>query len=121
MEGKELQRQAEVRWAMKLSISSIHPPSCHLTSNRFLHRVLVFLHRDRALHTDMYRGKAWGVVIDLFHRTVVPPKVLLPPLLRNLAERMRRLPALSKFIPNEANALDYRRGVHVLYAHADDR
>ena len=110
---------------MTLPISNVRPPevlvrgSCHLKVPSFLHRDLNFLHC--ALNTDLYRGKAWGVVVDLLHRTVGQPKVPLPPLLQNLAERMRRLPALSKFIPNEANALDYRRGVHVLYAHADDR
>ena len=55
------------------------------------------------------------------NRTVGPARVPLPPVLLRLAERMRRLPVLSEFTPNEANALDYRKGVHVLYAHADDR
>ncbi len=70
------------------------------------------------------RGKAWGVVVDLAQRTVRPcgpPRAPLPPLLQRLAERMRKIPVLSAFHPNEANALDYRRGEHELYAHSDDR
>jgi hypothetical protein len=38
-----------------------------------------------------------------------------------LAERMRKLPLLVGFHANEAFALDYRKGMYVLCAHADDR
>lgn len=73
----------------------------------------------------MSRGKAWGVRMDLRRRTVSSPAVPMPDMLMRLAERMRGLHgaphALRLFHPNEANALDYRRGVHELSPHVDDR
>ncbi|KAK9863461.1 hypothetical protein WJX84_004168 [Apatococcus fuscideae] len=69
-----------------------------------------------------HRGKAWGVRMDLAKRTVLEPAVPMPPLLLQMAERMRSLPLLAHFHPNEANAIDYQRACrHRLKAHVDDR
>ncbi|KAK9807572.1 hypothetical protein WJX72_003107 [[Myrmecia] bisecta] len=69
-----------------------------------------------------HRGKAWGVQMDLGRRIVVAEAVPLPALLQTLAERMRTLPPLRSFYPNEANAIDYRKSLgHHLAPHVDDR
>ena len=75
-----------------------------------------------ALNPKLYRGKAWGVRMNLQKRTVSEPAHPMPPLLLQLAERMRRLRPLQAFFPNEANALDYVRDQgHYLGPHVDDR
>lgn len=68
-----------------------------------------------------YRGKAWGVKMSLSKRTVHPGGVAVPPLLQCLIPRMQQLPPLRTFNPNEANAIDYWRGIHHLKPHMDDR
>jgi hypothetical protein len=67
------------------------------------------------------RGKAWGVRCDLRSRRVSPATHPLPPLLLQLVERMQQHAPLRSFCPNEANAIDYRQGVHSLGPHVDDR
>lgn len=60
--------------------------------------------------------------MDLAKRTVLQPAVPMPPLLMRMAERMRCLPLLSKFHPNESNAIDYQRARgNCLKPHVDDR
>ncbi|PNG99883.1 putative alpha-ketoglutarate-dependent dioxygenase ABH4 [Tetrabaena socialis] len=66
--------------------------------------------------------KRWGVLPDYHRRGVAPAQHPLPPLLQQLAERMRRVGVLKGFVPNEANAIDYRRSRGSwLKPHADDR
>ncbi len=68
------------------------------------------------------RGKAWGVRMDLAKRKVQEATVPMPLLLKQLADRMRSLPILAKFHPNEANAIDYHRARgNCLKPHVDDR
>eukprot|EP00877_Chromochloris_zofingiensis_P008862 jgi/Chrzof1/4229/Cz14g04030.t1 len=69
----------------------------------------------------LHRGKAWGVKMSLSKRTVHPGGVAVPPLLQCLIPRMQQLPPLRTFNPNEANAIDYWRGIHHLKPHMDDR
>ncbi|KAL6759715.1 hypothetical protein V8C86DRAFT_2567706 [Haematococcus lacustris] len=69
-----------------------------------------------------YRGKAWGVVVNLAARSVSAPRYPLPQEFVALAARMRNcLPLLRSFRPSEANAIAYTRGVHQLTPHMDDR
>lgn len=67
--------------------------------------------------------KAWGVRPDYLLNTVSPAVHPMPPWLLNLAERMRGgLPLMSRFSPNEANAVKYvKEQGHWLKAHADHR
>jgi alkylated DNA repair dioxygenase AlkB len=67
--------------------------------------------------------KAWGVKPDYYVNTVSPAVHPMPPWLLALAERMRGgLPLMSRFSPNEANAVKYVRDEgHWLKAHADHR
>ena len=68
------------------------------------------------------RGKAWGVRTDLKQRTFAEPARAMPDIFAPLVRRMRTIPELRSFRPNEANALDYRRSEgHYLGAHCDDR
>ncbi|KAH8062819.1 alpha-ketoglutarate-dependent dioxygenase alkB-like protein [Aureococcus anophagefferens] len=68
------------------------------------------------------RGKAWGVRTDLKRRTFAEPARAMPDIFAPLVRRMRTIPELRSFRPNEANALDYRRSEgHYLGAHCDDR
>ena len=74
------------------------------------------------LNFMVLRGKAWGVRMDLAKRTVLQPAVPMPPLLLRMAERMRCLPLLASFHPNESNAIDYQRAHgNCLKPHVDDR
>lgn len=61
--------------------------------------------------------------MDLKDRKVIPAKFPLPGLLQQLAERMRTwIPALARFHPTEANAIDYHKSEgQWLRAHVDDR
>ena len=68
------------------------------------------------------RGKRWGAEMDLSKRTVVEGSTAMPPVLAALITRMQQIPLLQHFQPNEANAIDYRKGLgHWLKPHVDDR
>ena len=54
--------------------------------------------------------------------TFAEPAHAMPDIFAPLVRRMRTIPELRNFRPNEANALDYRRSEgHYLGAHCDDR
>ena len=60
--------------------------------------------------------------MDLNKRTVVEGSTAMPPVLAALITRMQQIPLLQHFQPNEANAIDYRKGLgHWLKPHVDDR
>lgn len=60
--------------------------------------------------------------MDLAKKTVSEATVPMPAVLLQLAERMRCLPVLAKFHPNEANAIDYHTARrNCLKPHVDDR
>ena len=68
-------------------------------------------------------GKRWGVHCNLRDRRVDAPENPLPEFLRRLLlPKLCSLPPMMGCIPNEANAIDYRRQKgHWLKAHVDDR
>lgn len=68
-------------------------------------------------------GKRWGVHCNLRDRRVGAATHVLPSFVTDLlVPRFRRLVAMKGMIPNEANAIDYRRKLgHYLTHHVDDR
>ena len=68
-------------------------------------------------------GKRWGVHCNLRDRRVDAPENPLPDFLQNIVlPKLRSLRPMTGCIPNEANAIDYRRQRgHWLKAHVDDR
>lgn len=74
-------------------------------------------------HTGLHREKRWGVDHDLWSRSVRPPKHDLPDWMRTiLLPRLKLLPCMKECIPNEVNAIEYRRTLgHSLTLHVDDR
>eukprot|EP00980_Cylindrotheca_fusiformis_P025235 scaffold13311_cov161-Cylindrotheca_fusiformis.AAC.1 len=68
-------------------------------------------------------GKRWGVHCNLRDRRVDVPENQLPDFIQNLLlPKLRLLPSMKGCVPNEANAIDYRRGQgHWLKSHVDDR
>lgn len=68
-------------------------------------------------------GKRWGVHCNLRDRRVSAPENPLPSFVQDiLLEKLRRLEPMVGCIPNEANAIDYRRKQgHYLHSHVDDR
>ncbi|GAQ85491.1 hypothetical protein KFL_002380040 [Klebsormidium nitens] len=72
---------------------------------------------------DLNEGKAYGFVTDLRRRTILKPKRPMPPFLQSVLDRIRTVaPPLSNFVPNECNAINYRReDGHWLRPHVDDR
>jgi len=69
--------------------------------------------------------KTWGVTTDLKTRKCGEPQRSMPEVLFPIIRRMRRIrniPCMKTFRPNEANAIDYRRSQgHYLGNHCDDR
>jgi hypothetical protein len=68
-------------------------------------------------------GKRWGVHCNLRDRRVDAPENLLPNVIQQIIlPKLKSLPTMKGCIPNEANAIDYRRSQgHWLQAHVDDR
>ncbi|KAJ7519104.1 hypothetical protein O6H91_20G022800 [Diphasiastrum complanatum] len=71
----------------------------------------------------LYRGKAYGQLVDLRKRMIFPAVYEMPKFLTRIIQRMERVvPTLDKFVPNETNAIDYTKDEgHYLKAHVDDR
>lgn len=75
-------------------------------------------------HTGIHRQKRWGVDHDLWSRALRPPKHALPDFMRTvLLPRLRTIAwCMKDCVPNEVNAIEYRRaGGHSLAPHVDDR
>jgi alkylated DNA repair protein alkB family protein 4 len=74
-------------------------------------------------HTGSHREKRWGVDHDLWSRDVRPPKHELPNMIKTiLIPKLNRIAAMSGCVPNDANAIDYRRKHgNALTSHVDDR
>lgn len=68
-------------------------------------------------------GKRWGVHCNLRDRMVSEAEHPLPQFMKELLlPKLRCIPSMAGCIPNEANAIDYRRNEgHYLKAHVDDR
>jgi alkylated DNA repair dioxygenase AlkB len=72
-------------------------------------------------------GQRWGVHCDLRSRQVLPAERPLPPfcaeiIVSKLSTLTTQKRNLQGFIPNEMNAIDYRKSLfHSLSAHVDDR
>jgi alkylated DNA repair dioxygenase AlkB len=71
----------------------------------------------------LHLGKRWGVHCNLRDRRVDAPDHPLPTFIQEIIlSKLRTLPPMKGCIPNEANAIDYRRRQgHWLEAHVDDR
>lgn len=74
-------------------------------------------------HSGTHREKRFGVDHDLWTRQVRPPKHDMPSFVGNLLlPRLERIRAMNGCVPNECNAIEYRRQLgHSLKAHVDDR
>jgi alkylated DNA repair dioxygenase AlkB len=74
-------------------------------------------------HTGSHREKRWGVDHDLWSRELRPPKHALPDFMHTiLIPRLKLLAAMKDCVPNDANAIEYRRALgDSLAAHLDDR
>jgi alkylated DNA repair dioxygenase AlkB len=68
-------------------------------------------------------GKRWGVHCNLRDRRVDAPENPLPNVIQQfILQKLKSLPTMKGCIPNEANAIEYRRSQgHWLQAHVDDR
>jgi alkylated DNA repair dioxygenase AlkB len=67
-------------------------------------------------------GKRWGVHCSLRDRKVYKPENPLPPCVQRVINRVKTLAPMKNCIPNEANAIDYRRSNgDYLKSHVDDR
>jgi alkylated DNA repair dioxygenase AlkB len=68
-------------------------------------------------------GKRWGVHCNLRDRRVDAPEHPLPDWFQTiLLPKLKQLPPMKGCIPNEANAIEYRRSQgHWLQSHVDDR
>jgi alkylated DNA repair dioxygenase AlkB len=68
-------------------------------------------------------GKRWGVHCNIRDRKVEAPENPLPNFIRNmLAPKLELIAEMKGCVPNEANAIDYRRRMgHYLTSHVDDR
>jgi alkylated DNA repair dioxygenase AlkB len=86
-----------------------------------------FLRWNPSKFNGTHFGKRWGVHCNLRTRTVTPPEHPMPRFIHDiLIPKLQALniPAIQKtdWIPNEANAIDYRRKQgHVLKSHVDNR
>ena len=69
------------------------------------------------------KGKRWGVHCNLRDRRVSEPEHAMPHFFNSiLVEKLKRILPMAGCIPNEANAIDYRRKQgHWLKSHVDDR
>lgn len=74
-------------------------------------------------HTGVHREKRFGVDHDLWNRQIRAPKQGLPKVFHSIIlPKLLRVSAMMGCIPNDANALDYRRqNGDYLKAHVDDR
>ncbi|XP_024539912.1 alkylated DNA repair protein ALKBH8 homolog [Selaginella moellendorffii] len=72
--------------------------------------------------TGLNNGKSYGLVMALGKRKILAPKFEMPHVLEPIMERMRSIPLLAEFFPNEMNSLEYiRESGHFLRPHVDDR
>jgi alkylated DNA repair dioxygenase AlkB len=85
-------------------------------------------HSDRlpwkpANFNGRHLGKRWGVHCNLRDRRVDAPENPLPNVIQQIIlPKLKSLPTMKGCIPNEANAIEYRRSQgHWLQAHVDDR
>ena len=71
----------------------------------------------------LHLGKRWGVHCNLRSRRVDAPQHPLPPSIQKIIiSRLLSLQPMKGCVPNESNAIDYRkRDMHYLKAHVDDR
>jgi alkylated DNA repair dioxygenase AlkB len=74
-------------------------------------------------HTGTHRQKRWGIDHDLWSQALRPPRHELPDFMNViLIPRLKRVAAMTGHIPNEVNAIEYRRSLgHSLASHIDDR
>ena len=74
-------------------------------------------------HTGVHQEKRFGVDHDLWSRKTRPPRKSLPRCLQNiLIPRLQQVSAMTGCVPNEVNAIDYRRRKGCfLKDHVDDR
>jgi alkylated DNA repair dioxygenase AlkB len=82
-----------------------------------------FLPWKAANFNGPHLGKRWGVHCNLRDRKVEAPENPLPSFIRNiLVPKLKLIPEMKGCVPNEANAIDYRRHTgHYLTSHVDDR
>jgi len=82
-----------------------------------------FLPWKQAKFNGSNKGKRWGVHCNLRDRRVYAPENPMPHFFDAiLSERLKRVQPMAGCIPNEANAIDYRRKQgHWLQSHVDDR
>lgn len=74
-------------------------------------------------HTGSHREKRFGVDHDLWSRDLRPPKNALPDFMHTiLIPRLKLLTVMKDCVPNDVNAIEYRRARgDSLAAHVDDR
>lgn len=74
-------------------------------------------------HTGHHREKRFGIDYDLWNRTLRAPKMDMPSFMESIIiPRLKRLESMQGCIPNDANAIDYRKEKgDFLKAHVDDR
>jgi alkylated DNA repair dioxygenase AlkB len=74
-------------------------------------------------HTGMHREKRFGVDHDIWNRDVRAPRNPLPSFMHTiLIPKLKRIASMHGCVPNDANAIDYRRADgDSLKAHVDDR
>lgn len=74
-------------------------------------------------HSGCHGEKRWGVQHELWSRRVQPPVRPLPHFVKQiLLPKLARVVQMQGCVPNEVNAIDYRRKQgHWLKQHADDR
>lgn len=82
-----------------------------------------FLPWKAANFNGAHQGKRWGVHCNLRDRKVSAPENPLPNFVESLIlPKLNRIHPMKGIVPNEANAIDYRRRLgHFLTAHVDDR
>ncbi|KAL7559689.1 hypothetical protein ACA910_002397 [Epithemia clementina (nom. ined.)] len=101
--------------------TSVNLDSCN--DDKTTHSEKQHLPWKLAKFNGVHYGKRWGVHCNLRDRMVSEPENPLPDFLQQIIlPRLQRLKPMSGCIPNEANAIDYRRTLgHYLSAHVDDR
>lgn len=74
-------------------------------------------------HTGHHREKRFGIDYDLWSRTLRTPKTEMPSFMESiLLPKLKQLLSMQGCVPNDANAIDYRREQgNYLKAHVDDR
>lgn len=82
-----------------------------------------FLPWNKSTFNGSHKGKRWGVHCNLRDRRVDAPEHPMPHFYTSiLLPKLQRIEQMSSVVPNEANAIDYRRlQGHWLQRHVDDR